>query len=147
MGTFFHPITLIGSGGTTETLEALVDMGAAFTTVPAPLLERLGVRPHRRVRLRLANGEIVEWELGRVLAEIDGVQEEILCVFGSSDAPALIGAHALEAFLLAVDPLEQKLVPKEAFLMWVAMPDFQLISEFAPTGDQPQAIPSWSKTP
>ncbi len=117
MGTFFHPITLIAASGERETLETVVDTGAAFTTVPAPVLERLGVKPHRTVRLRLADGRIVEWRLGRVLAEIDGVQEQILCVFGSADAPPAIGAHTLEAFVLGVDPVEHRLVPKEAFLM------------------------------
>jgi len=117
MGTFFHPITLIGPTGASETLEALVDTGAAFTTVPSTVLESLGVKPHRTVRLRLADGRVVEWELGRVLAEIDGLQEQILCVFGSSDAPPAIGAHTLEAFLLGVDPLEHRLVSREAFLM------------------------------
>lgn len=117
MGTFFHDITLIGPSGNRQTLNALVDTGAAFTTVPAALLHRLGVQPHRHIRLRIANGEIVDWPVGRVMAELDGVQEEILCVFGSEDAPALIGAHTLEAFLLGVDPIEHRLVPQEAFLM------------------------------
>lgn len=117
MGTFFHPITLIAPSGASETLDALVDTGAAFTTAPAEILERLGVRSHRTVRLRLADGEIVEWRLGRVMAQIDGVEEEILCIFGSAEAPPVIGAHTLEAFLLSVDPFEEKLVPKEAYLM------------------------------
>ncbi len=117
MGTFFHPITLTAPSGASETLEALVDTGAAFTTVPAPVLERLGIRPHRTAKLRLADGHLVEWRLGWVTAEIDGLQEEILCVFGSPDAPPAIGAHTLETFLLGVDPVEQRLVPKEGYLM------------------------------
>ena len=117
MGTFFHHIRLIAASGKSETLEALVDTGAAFTTVPSPVLERLGVKPHRTVKLRLADGQVVEWRLGRVLAEIDGLQEETLCVFGSADAPPVIGAHTLQAFLLGVDPVEHRLVPREAFLM------------------------------
>jgi predicted aspartyl protease len=117
MGTFFHSIRLIGPSGTTETLEALVDTGAMFTTIPAPILERLGVRAFRTMPVRFANGQIDEWRLGQVDAELVGVRMPILCLFGSSDAPPLIGAHALEAFLLTVDPAEEKLVPKEAYLM------------------------------
>lgn len=61
MSTFSYPTTLIGpSSAGPETLEALVDTGATFTTVPAPFLERLGVRRQRRVRLRLANGQVVD---------------------------------------------------------------------------------------
>ena len=117
MGTFFHRITLIGPSGVTESLDALVDTGADFTTVPAQALRRLGVQPHRTVKLRVASGDVVEWELGRVEAELDGIREQILCVFGSAEAPPVIGAHTLEAFLLGVDPSRGRLVPREAFLM------------------------------
>jgi predicted aspartyl protease len=120
MGTFFHTITLIGRSGATETLEAMVDTGAMFTTIPAPLLERLGVTPFDTIPVRFANGQIEEWAIGQVEAELDGRRRPILCLFGSPDAPPLIGAHTLEAFLLTVDPVEQKLVPKEAYLMWAA---------------------------
>ena len=41
----------------------------------------------------------------------------IWCVFASEDTPALIGAHTLEAFLLVVNPVDQRLIPKEALLM------------------------------
>jgi predicted aspartyl protease len=116
MGTFTHPMTLIGPRGR-ETVECVVDTGAAFTTVPADVLERLGVQAHRTARLRLADGQVVEWRRGRVMAEIDGLEEAILCVFGSAEAPPVIGAHTLEAFLLGVDPVEHRLVPKEAFLL------------------------------
>ena len=118
MGTFTHAITLhSASGETSETLEALVDTGAMFTAIPTPVLERLGVTPFRTMPVRFANGQVEQWQLGHVEAELDGQRMPILCLFGSADAPPLIGAHALEAFLLAVDPVEQRLVRKEAFLM------------------------------
>jgi len=117
MGTFFHTIRLISPSGVSEAVEGLVDTGSTFTTVPAPILERLGVRPHRTVRLRLANGQVDERRLGRVLAELDGMQEEILCAFGGPDDLPTIGAHTLEAFLLGADPVEKRLVHVEAF--WV----------------------------
>lgn len=117
MGTFFHPITLIAPTGERETLAALVDTGAMFTTIPAPILQRLGVQPFDTIPVRFANGQEERWPIGQVEVELDGRRRPLLCLFGSPDAPPLIGAHALEAFLLAVDPVEQKLVPKEAYLM------------------------------
>lgn len=42
MAAFSYPLILIGPAGS-EAIEALVDTGASFTTVPAPLLERFGV--------------------------------------------------------------------------------------------------------
>jgi predicted aspartyl protease len=57
MGTVTHSITLHSADGYyTETLDALVDTGSTFLTVPRPVLERLGVEPMRVIRLRLANG-------------------------------------------------------------------------------------------
>jgi predicted aspartyl protease len=114
LGTFLHPITLIVNGRT-ETVDALVDTGATFTTLPAHLLDDLGVRAHRTVRLRLADGRVQERRIGRVLAELDGEREEILCAFGDPGDIAAIGAHTLEAFLLAVDPVDRRLVPVEGF--------------------------------
>src|SRR3990170_5365063 len=96
MGTFFHPITITGPTGASETVEALVDTGASFTTAPAALLERLGVRPHSTTRLRIATGEVVEWPWGWVTVELDGVREQTPCVFGAGAAPAVIGAVTLE---------------------------------------------------
>jgi predicted aspartyl protease len=118
MGTFFHPITLhSASGGATETVEALVDAGSTFTAVPSPVLERLGVTPHRAVRLRLADDRSDERRVGRVLAELDGSREEILCAFDEPDDLPTTGAHTLEAFLLTAGTVEKRLVPVDAF--WV----------------------------
>lgn len=121
MGTFPHPITLTGQAGTgSQALEALVDTGATFTAIPAPILEGLGVARQRRARLRLANGDLVEWDLGEVIAQIDGVRSTILCIFGEAGTPPLIGAHTLEAFLLVVDPIQRRLVPQEGLLMRIS---------------------------
>ena len=118
MGTFAHPITLLASSGSeSETLTALVDTGATFTSAPALTLERLGVTPQSQIRLRLADGSVVEQEIGEVIAEMDGVERTIICVFSPEDSQPLIGAYTLEAFLLAVDPVEQRLVPTEA--LWL----------------------------
>ena len=115
MGTFSHPITLIGpNGGPLETLDALVDTGATFTSIPGTVLERLGVSAEWQVRLGLA---IRRRDMGRVDAETDGERRPIICVFGPDDAPVLIGAHTLEAFLLMVGPVEQRLVLKDA--LWL----------------------------
>ena len=118
MGTFKHSITLIAQArGDTETLNAVVDTGATFTVVPAPILEHLGVRPQRKLRLRLANGEVVEWDLGEVVAQLNGVTATILCILAEPDAPSLIGAHTLEASLVMMEPIEQRLVPTEGLLL------------------------------
>jgi len=117
LGTFSHPVTLIAArGDQTEAVEALVDTGSTFSTVPRAIFERLGVVPFARAILRLANGQVSEQYLGEVLAEIDGLpRRTIICVFGALEAPSTLGAHTLEAFLLGVDPDRHRLVPLEAW--------------------------------
>ena len=118
MGTFSYPITLSASSGShSETLDGLVDTGATFTSVSESLLERLGDRPQWRIRLGLADGHVVERGMGEVIAQIDGESRTILCVFSDDDSPTLIGAHTLEMFLLIVDPVEQRLIKKDALWM------------------------------
>jgi predicted aspartyl protease len=72
MGTFFHPITLIGPDGHRVTIDALVDAGASFTSMPEGVLRDLAVQPVRRARLGLADGSSHVQSLGEVTAEIDG---------------------------------------------------------------------------
>ena len=116
MGTFTHPITLYSPlGDRMETVDAMVDTGSTFTVVPGAILEGLGVQPRRAVNLKLANGQVVERRVGTVTAEIDGERESIICVFGDPEATPLIGAVTLESFLLAVDPVAQRLVPTEGY--------------------------------
>ena len=115
MGTFLHPITLIGPNDERRTVEALVDTGTTFTSMPRELLQELGVEPRRDVRLRLADGRTHLQQLGRVLIQLDGVEELTFVVFGEPDSPPTIGAVTLETLLLGVDPVEQRLVPVEGW--------------------------------
>jgi predicted aspartyl protease len=116
VGTFFHPITVTGPTGASETVEALVDTGASFSTIPAPIVERLGVSALDKVRLRLATGQVITRDIGAVTAELDGLAgRPVICVFGDPDAPPAIGAQTLESFLFGVDPDGKRLVPVEGW--------------------------------
>jgi predicted aspartyl protease len=85
MSTFSHPVTVRGPQGE-ETLEALVEAGAPFAAFRAPLLERLGVRPHRAMRFRLADGRETERRLGWVRLEVLDIEEQVLVAFAHPDA-------------------------------------------------------------
>ncbi|MBI4202245.1 MAG: hypothetical protein HY532_03920 [Chloroflexi bacterium] len=114
MRTFRHSITLISADGQRRVeLQAQVDTGATFSSAPGEVLERLGVRPESRVRLRLANNAVEERLLGFARAELVEEERIIPVIFGRAGEPPLIGATTLEIFLLAVDPAEQRLVPVE----------------------------------
>jgi predicted aspartyl protease len=105
------------SGSRFETVEALVDTGATFTVVPASMLERLGVARQDTVRLRLADDQVIERDLGETRVRLDGKTLNTVVVFGDEDALPLLRVYTLERALLAVDPVGQRLVPTEALLM------------------------------
>lgn len=122
MGTFTYKMTLHGaatngSQGATRTVDALVDTGAMFTSILSEVLRELGVKPFRTMPVKYANGQTTDIPMGEIEAEVDGQRMPILVLFGADGVPPLLGAHALEAFLLMVDPISKKLVRHEAFLM------------------------------
>jgi predicted aspartyl protease len=118
MGTF---TVLLGIGSPDgqrfREVEALVDTGSTFTSVARSLLETLGHRPQGSERFELADGRIVERELTEVPIRIDGKTRTSICVFAEEESPALLGAVTLEQFLLAPDPVHQKLVPVTGLMM------------------------------
>ena len=112
MGTFKCPIRISSmDGGQSQDIEATVDTGAAYTTLPARLLHEINVEPIGQRRFLLADGRRVFMDYGRAWVTIDGESEVTVVVFGEDDGPALLGAYTLEGLALAVDPVQQQLVP------------------------------------
>ena len=112
MGTFKWPLRISSMDGQqAQDVEATVDTGAAYTTLPGSFLRELGIEPMDRGVFLLADGRRVEMDIGRAWATVEGSSEVTLVVFGEDDAPALLGAYTLEGLRLAVDPVAQRLVP------------------------------------
>ena len=112
MGTFTWPLRISSMDGQQAMdIEATVDTGAFYTTLPARLLRELGVEPMGSRLFLVADGRRVEMEYGRAWATIDGESEVTIVVFGEDNAPPLLGAYTLEGLALAVDPSSQRLVP------------------------------------
>ena len=112
MGTFKWPLRISSMDRRqVQDIEATVDTGAAYTTLPASLLNKLGVEPTGKRRFLLADGRRVDKDYGRAWATINGDSEVTIVVFGEDDAPPLLGAYTLEGLALAVDPTSQRLVP------------------------------------
>jgi clan AA aspartic protease len=117
MGTFASQLRISGMDERkTREIEATVDTGAAYTTLPASLLRELGVEPIGTRRLLLADGRRVDMEYGRAWVAINGEREVTIVVFGEDDGPALLGAYTLEGLALAVDPVQQRLVPAQMIM-------------------------------
>ena len=121
MGTFALPIRVASMGREeSRAIEAIVDTGAAYTTLPGRLLREMGVEPIGQRRFLLADGRRAILEYGRAWVTVEEESEVTLVVFGEDDGPALLGAYTLEGLALAVDPVEQQLVPTQLILYQMA---------------------------
>lgn len=118
MGTFRYTIA-VGSPNRErfEEIQLLVDTGAAFTWIPASVLERLGHRPSYQRRLRLADGSVIERAATDVPVRIGDEVHETVCIFGDEGSEPLLGAMTLEQFSLAPDPVNRTLVPIVAYMV------------------------------
>ena len=118
MGTFRCSMRISGmDGGGSHEIEVAVDTGAFFTTVPARLLRELGIAPTDKRTLRLADGRVIERDIGEARATINGKSTVTQVAFGDDNDPPLLGAYTLEGLFLAVDPVGQRLVPIEVHPM------------------------------
>jgi len=112
MSEFTVPIEVRNGGGTDfQTLDAWVDTGSFYSALPQPFLEALGVLAHRREQFMLADGTITERDLGRMWVRIGDRSEVTLVIFAEPESPPILGAYTLEGLALAVDPVNERLVP------------------------------------
>ena len=118
MGTFEWSVRIAGPNSErSEAIEATVDTGAFYSVAPARLLRDIGVERSARRRMRLADGRVVDADIGEARVTVDGESVTTLVVFGEDDAPPLLGAYTLAGLALAVDPVDQRLIPGGA-LPW-----------------------------
>lgn len=99
-----------------DTVDALVDTGASNSVLPGSLLRRLGVEVIDRNIFRMADGRMVEFDLGTVRIRLEGRERFSVVVFGEDDMKPLLGAITLEEFHLGVDPVGKRLVRTEGML-------------------------------
>lgn len=116
MGTFAVALGIADPQGRRyEEVEAMVDSGAAYTVLPASILEGLGVEPHETRGFVLADGHRVERGFGQTWIRLDGKECVSPVVFWDEGSMPLLGAVTLEILGLAVDPVNRRLVPVDAF--------------------------------
>jgi predicted aspartyl protease len=64
----------------------------------------------------MADGRMVEFDLGTVRIRLEGRERFSVVVFGEDDMKPLLGAITLEEFHLGVDPVGKRLVRTEGML-------------------------------
>ena len=111
MGIFSVPVEVGDPAGRRfERIEALVDTGATFTIVPAPILYRLGVEPQKSGSFELADGSFRDYSIGETRVQVDGEEINSPVVFGEETMEPILGAVTLEILGLGVDPARRRLI-------------------------------------
>lgn len=88
----------------------LVDTGSELTWVPRQVLEELGIRRERRYRFQLADGSVLERDVGFAIVHVEGAATNDDVVFAESGDLTLLGARSLEGLNLRIDPRARRLV-------------------------------------
>ena len=118
MGTFSVKLEIGDPDGLRfESVEAMVDSGATYTTAPASLLRSLGVTPLSKASFVLADGRRTEREIGQTWVQLEGGRYIVPIVFSEDDARPLLGAVTLEIFRLCIDPVKMRLIPVDGLLL------------------------------
>ena len=95
----------------TEKVEFLIDSGAIYSVVPAPISERLGIQPLAVQEFRLADGSKITRQKGIALFKYGERIGGADVIFGEEGDSVLLGAFTLEALGLSLDPLRRELKP------------------------------------
>ncbi|MBI4454304.1 MAG: aspartyl protease family protein [Acidobacteria bacterium] len=113
MGLIFVRIRVGNPANTVEPVEVrcLVDSGAVYTVIAKATLQQLGIRPHSRREFILANGEVIERDLGTAAFFYEDRRGDSLVIFGEPGDESLLGATTLESFGLILDPFRRELRP------------------------------------
>jgi predicted aspartyl protease len=112
MSTFAHRVEIQNAlTGEWVEFQSLVDTGAHFTQMPAPVLAQMGYEADTVTQFMDAGGSHVELSIGEIRMRIGNEARTVLAVFAEEDAPILLGATALENFRLMPDPIWHILRP------------------------------------
>jgi predicted aspartyl protease len=103
----------LAAPGRVEEVSLLVDTGATLSWIPRATLEKLGVQAVSRLPFTLADGHRLERDTTAVLMTIDGRKGAVQVAFGEPGEEAVLGATSLEGLGFLVDPVAQKLVPRD----------------------------------
>jgi len=99
-----------------EEVRLLVETGATYSWISRKTLEKLGVKPTRKMKFKTMKGDILQREIGHVLVEYDGEEAPTATVFAEDRDGNVFGLHGLESLGLEVDPTTQQVRKSEALL-------------------------------
>ena len=115
MGLTFVEVTITPLNDPTRVVveQFLVDSGARHTVLPEGIWKSLGLEAMDNVRIRLADGRIVNRPIGFAMIRFDGHSAPARVILGEADDSKLLGVVTLEEMGLTFDPLKRTLSAME----------------------------------
>ena len=96
-------------------IDALIDTGATMVVLPQDMVNKLGLRKVREVKVRYANNKVEMKPVYRaVVIEILGREGTFDIICEEEGSQPLVGQVVLEILDLVVDPRTRKLMPNPA---------------------------------
>jgi predicted aspartyl protease len=92
-------------------LKFLVDSGALYSVVPAPVLRNLGIKRGKTKSFILADGTESKHSLGEARFSLDGEEGTSPVIFGEEGDSTLLGCISLEVLGFILDPFKRELRP------------------------------------
>ena len=115
MGTFYVTIQVADPFREQyANIDALVDTGASYTSLPGNFLDELGIERDEIRQFELADNRIVEYPLGETRVRIERRERTVPVMFAPDDTVPLVGMTTLEILGLGIDPLSETLVSVNA---------------------------------
>ena len=102
-------VTNITGGEDSYSAQFLVDTGSTDTIIPSDELERLGITRERKRSYELADGSVVEYDVGYAFLQVKGEKVAANVVFGKEGTEPLLGVTALQSTGFIVDPVHEVL--------------------------------------
>jgi predicted aspartyl protease len=116
MGISDSPATVTRPAGQSADVELLVDSGATYSVLPERTWREIGLVAKRAVRIRLADGTLIDRQVGEChfrLAEADKTSPVVL---GEGEDAALLGVVTLDVLGLVFNPFTRTLHPIEMLM-------------------------------
>jgi predicted aspartyl protease len=113
MGTFRTTLSIespVQRGTIRQLNDVLVDTGSELTWIPRFVLDELGIPAERRYRFVVADGRVLERDVGYAIVHVEGVATADDVVFAEPEDLILLGARSLEGLNLRIDTRSRRLV-------------------------------------
>ena len=88
----------------------LIDSGALYTVIPQKYLDQLGIKRDSKREFILADGRVIERDMGGGIFEYSGRRAHAPVTFGEKGDLPVIGVTALESLGFGLDPLKRRLI-------------------------------------